>query len=135
MTEGHQYFRQVLKKPKPGDWLTVKPDGFSTLTDRTDVLMGKVVAIHGVRSSTNPLPDTPLKLLMHKRLKLRADPSLASNLTDHFKLRQSCWLNEETGKASLTATALSGSRARTASMPWVSVTKRIGSQYCHMLKP
>ena len=96
MTEGHQNFRQVLKKPKPGDWLTVKPDGFSTLTDRSDVLMGKVIAIHGVRSSTNPLPDTPLKLLMHKRLKLRADPSLASNLTDHFKLRQSCWLIEET---------------------------------------
>ena len=96
LTEGHQYFRQVFKKPKPGDWLTVQPRGFSTITDRSDVLMGKVVAIHGVRSTLNPLPDIALKILMHRRLKLRADPSLASNLRDYFQLRQSCWLVEET---------------------------------------
>ena len=96
LTEGHQYFRQVFKKPKPGDWLTVQPAGFTTITDRSDVLMGKVVAIHAVRSTANPFPDIPLKVLLQRRLKMRADPTCASNLREYFKLRKSCWLVEET---------------------------------------
>ena len=96
LTEGHQYYRQVFKKPKPGDWLTVLPAGFTTITDRSDVLMGKVVAIHAVRSTANPFPDIPLKVLLHRRLKLRADPNYTSNLREYFKLRKSCWLVEET---------------------------------------
>ena len=96
LTEGHQYYRQVFKKPKPGDWLTVQPAGFTTITDRSDVLMGKVVAIHAVRSTANPFPDIPLKVLLQRRLKMRADPTSASNLREYFKLRKSCWLVEET---------------------------------------
>ena len=96
LTEGHQYYRQILKKPKPGDWLTVKPGGFSTITDRSDVLMGRVVAIHGVRSSANTFPDISLKVLMQRRLKLRADPTNAAHLREYFQLRKSCWLIEET---------------------------------------
>ena len=96
LTEGHQYFRQVFKKPKPGDWLTVQPAGFTTITDRSDVLMGKVIAIHAVRSTANPFPDIPLKVLLQRRLKMRADPTCASNLREYFKLRKSCWLVEET---------------------------------------
>ena len=96
LTEGHQYYRQVFKKPKPGDWLTVQPAGFTTITDRSDVLMGKVVAIHAVRSTANPFPDIPLKVLLQRRLKMRADPTCASNLREYFKLRKSCWLVEET---------------------------------------
>ena len=92
LTEGHQYFRQVFKKPKPGDWLTVLPRGFTTITDRSDVLLGKVVAIHAVRSSENTFPGIALKVLLHRRLKMRADPTCASNLREYFKLRKSCWL-------------------------------------------
>ena len=96
LTEGHQYYRQVFKKPKPGDWLTVLPRRFATITDRSDVLMGKVVAIHAVRSSENTFPGIALKVLLHRRLKMRADPTCASNLREYFKLRKSCWLIEET---------------------------------------
>ena len=96
LTEGHQYYRQIFKKPKPGDWLTVLPAGFTTITDRSDVLMGKVVAIHAVRSNSNPFPEIPLKQLTKRRLKLRADPTEVTTLREYFQLRQACWLIEET---------------------------------------
>ena len=96
LTEGHQYYRQIFKKPKPGDWLTVLPAGFTTITDRSDVLMGKVVAIHAVKSNSNPFPEIPLKQLTKRRLKLRADPTEVTTLREYFQLRQACWLVEET---------------------------------------
>ena len=58
--------------------------------------MGKVVAIHAVRSSENTFPGIALKVLLQRRLKMRADPTCASNLREYFKLRKSCWLIEET---------------------------------------
>ena len=58
--------------------------------------MGKVVAIHAVRSSENTFPGIALKVLLQRRLKMRADPTCASNLREYFRLRKSCWLIEET---------------------------------------
>ena len=96
LTNGHQYFRQHLKKPKPDTFLTIKPLGFVTICDRIDVQLGKVVAIHCVRSDTCPLPDLSLKLLLKKRLAVRADPNGITDLASYFHLRKSCWIIEET---------------------------------------
>ena len=95
LTNGHVYYREFLRKPKPGDWLEVKPTGFSTISDRADVQMGRVVAIHALRTSSNPMPEQSLKALAKLRLKLRADPSSITSLTSYFELRSSCWLIEE----------------------------------------
>ena len=95
LTNGHVYYREFLRKPKPGDWLEVKPTGLSTLSDRADVQMGRVVAIHALRTSSNPMPEQSLKVLARLRLKLRADPSSITSLTSYLDIRSSCWLIEE----------------------------------------
>ena len=95
LTNGHIYYREYLRKPKPGDWLEIKPTGLSTLSDRTNVQMGRVVAIHALRTSSNPMPEQSLKALARLRLKMRADPSSITSLTSYFELRSSCWLIEE----------------------------------------
>ena len=68
LTNGHVCYREFLRKPKPGDWLEVKPTGFSTISDRSDVQMGRVVAIHALRTSSNPMPEQSLKALARLRL-------------------------------------------------------------------
>ena len=95
LTNGHVYYREFLRKPKPGGWLEVKPTGLSTLSDRADVQMGRVVAIHALRTSSNPMPEQSLKVLARLRLKLRADPSSITSLTSYLDIRSSCWLIEE----------------------------------------
>ena len=95
LTNGHVYYREFLRKPKPGDWLEVKPTGFSTISDRSDVQMGRVVAIHALRTSSNPMPEQSLKALARLRLKLRADPSSITSLASYIEIRSSCWLIEE----------------------------------------
>ena len=37
LTNGHIYYREYLRKPKPGDWLEIQPTGLSTLSDRANV--------------------------------------------------------------------------------------------------
>ena len=64
LTDGHLYFREHLRKPKPGSWVEVKEVGAATtISDRTDVLQGRVVAIHALRSPSNPIPEDSLKTL------------------------------------------------------------------------
>ena len=96
LTDGHLYFREHLRKPKPGSWVEVKEVGAATtISDRTDVLQGRVVAIHALRSPSNPMPEDSLKTLTKKRLEMRADSSSITSFTEYTKLRRSCWLIEE----------------------------------------
>jgi hypothetical protein len=75
LTNGHIYYHEYLRKPKPGDWLEIQPTGLSTLSDRANTYihtykcpMGRVVAIHSLRSSSNPMPEQSLKALARLRL-------------------------------------------------------------------
>ena len=96
LTIGHQYFRQHLDKPKGVQYLKLKPGNFKLMCERSDVLLGKVVQLHVLRSDSCPFPDASLKELTRKRLQLREDPSMIPDLSTYFKYRKSCWLVEET---------------------------------------
>ena len=95
LISGHVYFREFLKKPKPGDWLEFNPKGLSNIRDRADVKIGKVVAIHALRSSSKPTPERTLRALTKSRLNMMVDPSSITFITSYFKLRRRCWLVKE----------------------------------------
>ena len=106
LTDGHAFYREFLRKPRPGSWVEVKARGTATISDRTDVLQGGVVAVHALRSSSNPMPEVSLKMLMKKRLEMRADPTSITSITEYFKMRRSCWLECWSGVQRLPGTRL-----------------------------
>ena len=96
LTIGHQYYRQHLDKPKGTQYLKLKPGNFLLMCERSDVLLGKVVQLHVLRSDSCPFPDASLKELTKQRLQFRDDPSTIPDLATYFQYRKSCWLIEET---------------------------------------
>jgi hypothetical protein len=123
LTNGYQYFRQHIKvyfliillflyllflfnlvillliclpqKPTREAWITIKPAGWLTMCDRTDVQIGRVVAIHALRSDEDSMASMSLAMIAKQRLEHRRNPS-STTLNEYFKLRAGCWLVEET---------------------------------------